>query len=139
MILSVQNLDVHYGVIQALHGVSLQIDRGEIVTLIGSNGAGKTTLLRTISGLLRPTGGSVLWNPPAAGAGHANGDGATSLTSLPPHAIVRLGLCHVPERRQIFPHLTVRENLLLGAYQQRDKHQLELDLSRAYDLFPVLH
>src|SRR5215213_7027735 len=98
MILSVQNLDVHYGVIQALHGVSLQIDRGEIVTLIGANGAGKTSLLRTISGLLRPTEGEVHFKP--------NGSGPLALHTLPAHEIVQMGVSHVPEGRQIFANLT---------------------------------
>src|SRR5688572_23239659 len=107
MILSVQNLDVHYGVIQALHGVSLQIERGEVVTLIGANGAGKTTLLRAISGLLRPTEGSIRFAPRAG----TNGSLEYTLHTLPPHAIVQMGVSHVPEGRQIFANLTVAENL----------------------------
>src|SRR5580658_7665265 len=106
MLLSVENLHVAYGAIKALHGVSLQIDEGEIVALIGSNGAGKTTLLRTISGLLRPTSGTIVWKT----------DKPVDLHDQRPHQIVRLGISHVPEGRQIFPDLTVRENLLLGAY-----------------------
>src|SRR5687768_17387273 len=100
MLLSVRNLEVCYGVISALQDVSLEIDRGEIVTLIGSNGAGKTTLLRTISGLLRPASGDVLLY------------GDTELTRLKPHEIVRRGVSHAPEGRQIFANLTVRENLM---------------------------
>ncbi|HEY2588297.1 MAG TPA: ABC transporter ATP-binding protein [Tepidisphaeraceae bacterium] len=126
MILSVSNLEVRYGGIRALQGVSLYIDRGEIVTLIGANGAGKTTLLRTISGLLRPAAGSVVWEP------------GTELDRLPPHEIVRLGVSHVPEGRQIFANLTVRENLLLGAYQQHSRPQVAEDLQRCFELFPVL-
>src|SRR5438034_2183127 len=102
MLLKVNNLEVCYGVISALQDVSLHIDRGEIVTLIGANGAGKTTLLRTISGLIRPTRGSIVVEP------------ETDLVSLAPHKIVRLGISHVPEGRQIFANLSVRENLLLG-------------------------
>jgi branched-chain amino acid transport system ATP-binding protein len=126
MILSVSNLEVRYGGIRALQGVSLHIERGEIVTLIGANGAGKTTLLRTISGLLRPAAGSVVWEP------------GMELNRLPPHEIVKLGVSHVPEGRQIFATLTVRENLLLGAYQQPARHQIAADLQRCYELFPVL-
>src|SRR4051812_31288594 len=108
MLLSVRNLEVCYGVISALQDVSVDIARGEIVTLIGSNGAGKTTLLRTISGLLKAKRGSIEWN---------DGDnGSTNLVDLKAHDIVRAGVCHVPEGRQVFPQLTVRENLLLGAY-----------------------
>ncbi len=126
MLLSVNDLCVSYGVIKALHGVSLHIDSGEIVTLIGANGAGKTTLLRTISGLIKPTAGAMIW------------EGAQSLIGLPAHHTVRLGVCHVPEGRQIFANLTVRENLLLGAYQQRDKEEIHSNLERCYGLFPVL-
>jgi branched-chain amino acid transport system ATP-binding protein len=133
MLLEVQNLEVSYGAIKALHGVSLSIARGEIVTLIGANGAGKTTLLRTISGLLRPTAGTIRWHagpdalpfsaPATAhgrGSGHdsrgATANGVIDLHRLPPHEIVRVGVSQAPEGRQIFPNLTVRENLLLGGY-----------------------
>lgn len=128
MLLSVENLEVRYGAIRAIQDVSLHIERGEIVTLIGANGAGKSTLLRAISGLLRPAAGRIVWEA-------ARG---TELSRLPPHAIVRLGISHVPEGRQIFPNLTVRENLLLGAYQQRDRRQVADDLGRCFALFPVL-
>ena len=155
MLLQVENLSVAYGAIRALRDVSLHINPGEIVTLIGSNGAGKTTLLRTLSGLLRPAAGTIQWHktPPPHPPGEGRGEGASNtrntreshngatpslLNSLAPHAIVRLGISHVPEGRQIFPHLTVRENLLLGAYQQHDPKQIEADLSKNYDLFPVL-
>src|SRR5688572_4962892 len=130
MLLSVRNLEVCYGVISALQDVSLDIESGEIVTLIGSNGAGKTTLLRTISGLLRPKLGSVQWS--------GNGSGSTDLTGLRPHEIVRAGVSHVPEGRQVFPNLSVRENLLLGGYQQKDKQKLAQDVERCYHHFPVL-
>ena len=102
MLLSVNNLEVSYGAIAALQGVSVSIDQGEIVALIGANGAGKTTLLRTISGLLKAKGGSVLW------------EGKKELRGLAAHEVVGLGISHVPEGRQIFPHLSVRENLMLG-------------------------
>src|SRR5215204_2132942 len=107
MLLTVNNLEVCYGVISGLQDVTLHIEPGEIVTLIGSNGAGKTTLLRTISGLIRPKCGSVKWQ--------GNGQDV-ELTKLAAHEIVRRGVSHVPEGRQVFPHHTVRENLMLGAY-----------------------
>src|SRR5215213_5636384 len=125
MLLSVRNLEVCYGVISALQDVSLQIDAGEIVTLIGANGAGKTTLLRTISGLIRQSRGTITF------------DGRdVSLTK--PHEIVRLGMSHVPEGRQIFPQHTVRENLILGAYQDKDAARIRANTDRVYGLFPVL-
>jgi branched-chain amino acid transport system ATP-binding protein len=127
MLLTIDNLQVSYGAIKALHGVSLQIDRGEIVSLIGSNGAGKTTLLRTISGLLRPTNGTIALD--------GSGD---HLENLPPHEIVRLGISHCPEGRQVFANLTTRENLLLGGYQQKSKVELHKDLSHVFEQFPVL-
>jgi branched-chain amino acid transport system ATP-binding protein len=126
MLLSINDLSVSYGAIRALHGVTLHIDRGEIVTLIGSNGAGKTTLLRTISGLLRPTAGTITW------------DGNRSLVNQRPDQIVRLGVSHSPEGRQIFANLTVRENLMLGAYQRTDRAEIAANLDRCYSRFPVL-
>jgi len=155
MLLSVTNLDVRYGGIRALQSVSLHINRGEIVTLIGSNGAGKTTLLRSISGLLRPADGSICWEPAAASqqmvAVAADNEGnrvavaarqttrsGTELIGLAPHEIVHLGVSHVPEGRQIFAPLTVRENLMLGAYQRRDSQGIAQDIERCYSLFPVL-
>jgi branched-chain amino acid transport system ATP-binding protein len=126
MLLRVNNLSVSYGAIQALRGVSLEVDRGEIVTLIGSNGAGKTTLLRTISGLIRPTGGTIDWQ-----------DG-TPLVGTRPDRIVAMGVSHVPEGRQIFANMTVRENLMLGAYQRSASAEIAKDLEQCYSLFPVL-
>jgi len=130
MLLSIDNLDVRYGGIRALQGVSLNIERGEIVTLIGANGAGKTTLLRSISGLLRPAAGTILWE--------RADDGAVELQRLRPHEIVRMGISHVPEGRQIFSPLSVRDNLLLGAYQRTDGEEVTRDIRRCFELFPVL-
>jgi branched-chain amino acid transport system ATP-binding protein len=126
MLLTVDHLDVSYGVIAALRGVSLSIDAGEIVALIGANGAGKTTLLRTISGLLRARKGTIRW------------EGSRELGGLAAHEIVRLGICHVPEGRQIFANLSVRENLMLGAYQERSGRVVAQRMERVFSLFPVL-
>jgi branched-chain amino acid transport system ATP-binding protein len=135
MLLSLDNLDVAYGPIKAIHGVSLHIDRGEVVTLIGANGAGKTTLLRAISGLLKPTRGTVHWHGANGGGGNAAAAGHP-LVGRKPHEIVRLGVSHVPEGRQIFAPLTVLENLRLGAYQRTD--DIAADIDRCFSLFPVL-
>jgi branched-chain amino acid transport system ATP-binding protein len=125
MLLKISNLHVRYGAIAALRGVSLDVEEGQIVALIGSNGAGKTTLLRTISGLLRPAEGQITWR--------ANKE----LHRLRPDRIVALGISHVPEGRQVFANLTVRENLVLGAYQQPTAN-LAGDIERVYERFPVL-
>jgi branched-chain amino acid transport system ATP-binding protein len=122
-LLEVKNLDVHYGGIHALKGVSLTVEEGQIVALIGANGAGKTTTLRAISGLLKPSAGSVMFaGRPIAG--------------LPPHTIVERGLAHVPEGRGIFANLTVEENLQLGAYLRSDAAAVAKDTARALALFP---
>jgi branched-chain amino acid transport system ATP-binding protein len=124
-VLRLEGLQVYYGEIHALKGVSLEVRRGEIVALLGNNGAGKTTTLKTISGLLVPRQGSVqLEDKPLVGT--------------PPHAIVGLGIGHVPEGRRIFNRLTVRENLMMGAYLRRDAAVLA-DLERVFALFPRLH
>ncbi|MEX2219952.1 MAG: ABC transporter ATP-binding protein [Phycisphaerales bacterium] len=121
--LEVRDLNVHYGAIHALHGVSLRVEQGQIVTLIGSNGAGKTTTLRTISGLLRPSSGSIAYEgKPIAG--------------MPAHEIVRLGIAQAPEGRGIFPNLTVDENLDMGAFARRDRDQVAKDRERSLTLFP---
>ncbi len=122
-LLEVDDLDVHYGAIQALRGISLRIEEGQVVTLVGANGAGKTTTLRALSGLVRPSRGSIK----LAGK---------SIGGLPPEAIVRLGMAHSPEGRGIFPQLTVMENLSLGGYTRRD--DLRPDVERAFVRFPRL-
>ncbi len=123
-LLETQDLHVFYGAIHALKGISLAVDKGEIVTLIGANGAGKSTTLRTISGLLRPREGSIRF------------EGA-DLTRLPPERIVRCGICHVPEGRRIFPNLTVLENLQMGAYIRRDS-EIRKDMDHVLATFPRL-
>jgi branched-chain amino acid transport system ATP-binding protein len=123
--LHVENLNVHYGVIHALHDVSLRVDEGEIVTLIGSNGAGKSTTLMTLSGLLKPTSGSVTFTD-------------KNLLALPPHERVTSGLVQSPEGRRVFATLTVAENLDLGAYTRRDRAQVAKELDRIYEMFPRL-
>ena len=153
MILRITDLSVNYGAIQALHEVSLDINQGEIVALIGSNGAGKTTLLRTISGLLRPSRGSIDFAAaddrptdrrlPDVGSevidyATATGMALCGIQRLKPHEIVRLGISHSPEGRQVFAHMSVRENLFLGAYQRSDKAEIRADADKCYQLFPVL-
>ena len=123
-ILAVRNLQVAYGTIPALHGIDLEVQQGEIVTLIGANGAGKTTTLRTISGLLKPRSGEILFN-------------GRSITGTKPHVITAMGVSHVPEGRGIFANLTVADNLELGAYLRKDK-VLKAEYERIYSLFPVL-
>jgi branched-chain amino acid transport system ATP-binding protein len=123
-VLRLDGLQVYYGEIHALKGVSLEVQRGEIVTLLGNNGAGKTTTLKTISGLLAPRQGRVELE-------------GRPLTGLAPHAIVGLGIGHVPEGRRIFNRLTVRENLLMGAFLRSDAG-IEGDLQRVFTLFPRL-
>jgi branched-chain amino acid transport system ATP-binding protein len=123
-LLELQDVDAFYGNIQALRGISLTVDRGEIVTLIGSNGAGKTTTLRTIAGVMRPRKGAVTFD-------------GKDLTKVPANRIVSLGIAHSPEGRRIFPRMTVRENLELGAYARRGA-DLGADFERVFTLFPRL-
>jgi branched-chain amino acid transport system ATP-binding protein len=122
--LEIKNLTVHYGAITALHGISLEVGKGEIVTLIGSNGAGKSTTLRAISGLVRAQG-QILYQ------GH-------DLANRPAHEIVANGVSQVPEGRMIFANLTVRENLDMGAYLQKNKADIEHDLAFVFAMFPRL-
>ena len=124
-LLELRDVRVSYGAIDAVNGVSLRVRAGEIVTLIGANGAGKTTLLRTISALLKPRGGEILYD-------------GKSITGLPPHEIVRRGLCHVPEGRMVFANLTVEENLRMGAYLQTDRGVIERELEFVFATFPRL-
>jgi len=126
--LEVVGVSTYYGQIQALKGVSLRVDEGEIVALIGANGAGKTTLLNTISGVLAPRRGDVFWD-------------GKRITHLPPERVVRLGISHVPERRQIFGEMTVKDNLILGAYHRFGKDKgatINRDLETVFEIFPIL-
>ncbi len=123
--LEVRDLHVHYGAIAALHGISLQIARGQIVTLIGANGAGKTTTLRTLSGIVAARSGSIRFS-------------GEEIAGQPPHKIVGRGLCHVPEGRMVFANLTVMENLLMGAYRRRDRKLFPADLDYVFGIFPRL-
>ena len=125
MLLEVKDLSVHYGVIQALKGVSLQVEEGEIVSLIGANCAGKTTLLQTISGLLKKSGGDILFM-------------GKSLNKANAKHIVKAGITQVPEGRHIFPEMSVYENLLMGAYLRKDKDGIKKDLEMVYQRFPRL-
>ncbi|MFE7182938.1 ABC transporter ATP-binding protein [Streptomyces erythrochromogenes] len=124
-LLKVEDLKVAYGKIEAVKGISFEVNEGEIVCLVGTNGAGKTTTLRTLSGLLKPTAGSVTFD-------------GQPLVGVPAHKIVALKLAHSPEGRHIFPRLTIEENLQLGAFLRSDKEGIEKDIQRAYDLFPIL-
>lgn len=123
--LELRDVDTFYGNIQALRGVSLTINEGEIVTLIGANGAGKSTTLMTICGVNRARSGSILWNN-------------EPIHELSPHSIVHLGISQVPEGRLIFPDLTVQENLDLGAFLRHDKAAVARDLDYVFNLFPIL-
>ena len=123
--LSVNNLQVHYGMIQAIKDVSFEVNEGEVIALIGTNGAGKTTILHTVSGLLQPTKGSVIFE-------------GQDITKIPAHKIVSLGMAHVPEGRRVFAQLTVLENLKLGAYTRKDKNEMEETLEMIYKRFPRL-
>jgi branched-chain amino acid transport system ATP-binding protein len=123
--LEIEGLDVHYGGIHALRGVSLKVEAGEIVTLIGANGAGKTTTLRAISGLVKPTHGTVKFN-------------GAPITGMAPHLIVGRGLVHAPEGRGIFSNMTVEENLEIGAFLRKDRAEIAKDREKALGLFPRL-
>jgi branched-chain amino acid transport system ATP-binding protein len=124
-LLEVENLRVAYGKIEAVKGISFTVDAGQVVTLIGTNGAGKTTTLRTLSGLLKPSGGTIRFE-------------GKDLSKVPAHKVVSLGLAHSPEGRHIFPRMSIEDNLRLGAYLRDDKAGIAKDIQRAYDLFPIL-
>lgn len=123
--LKINDIDVFYGNIQALKGISLEVKEGEIVTLIGANGAGKSTLLKTISGLLKPKRGSIEY----LGA---------AIDGKPAQSIVKAGISHVPEGRRVFSNMTVEENLELGAYLRNDREAIKKDLNHVFELFPRL-
>jgi len=123
--LEVKNIQVAYGKIVAVKDVSIDVKQGEIVTLIGSNGAGKSTTLRTISGLIKPKSGEILFN-------------GKRIDGVPGHEIVGMGICHSPEGRRIFPRMTVKENLELGAFLRNDKAAVNADMDRVFELFPRL-
>jgi len=123
--LEVRDLEVAYGKIVAVKKISFSVEQGQVVSLIGTNGAGKTTTLRTISGLLRPTSGEILFQ-------------GERIEQMAAHDIVARGLAHSPEGRRIFPRLSVEENLMLGAFARKDPSGVRTDLDAAYDLFPIL-
>ena len=123
--LTVENLEVYYGAIRALKGVSFEVNEGEVVALIGANGAGKTTTLHTVTGLLRAHSGSIMFD-------------GKDLTKTPPHKIVSMGMAHVPEGRRVFQQLTVLENLKLGAYTRQNKQEIAETLAMVYRRFPRL-
>ncbi len=123
--LTIKQLVVNYGAIEALHGISLGVEAGKIITLIGSNGAGKSTTLRTVCGLLKPRQGEILFE-------------GQSIAGMPPHQLVKRGIAHVPEGRMIFANLTVRENLQMGAYLQSDKQVIHRELDYVFAIFPRL-
>lgn len=123
--LEVKDLEVYYGVIQAIKGVSFQVNQGEVIALIGANGAGKTTILHTITGLLSPKRGSVMFE-------------GKEITKVPAHKIVSIGMAHVPEGRRVFAELSVYENLKMGAYTRKDKKEIEESLANVYKRFPRL-
>ena len=124
-LLELRDVSVHYGRIQALHGLTFSVDEGEVVSLIGANGAGKTTTMKTISGLLNPSSGSV----------HFDGE---DITKVKAHQRPALGICQAPEGRGVFPGMTVRENLEMGTFGRKDKSGIDEDFDRVFDLFPRL-
>ena len=123
--LEVKDLEVYYGMIQAIKGISFEVNQGEVIALIGANGAGKTTTLHTITGLLSPKKGSVLFE-------------GQDITKVPAHKIVSMGMAHVPEGRRVFSQLSVYENLKLGAYTRKDKSNIDKELQSIYERFPRL-
>lgn len=123
--LEIKNLEVYYGMIQAIKGISLEVNQGEVIALIGANGAGKTTTLHTITGLISPKNGSVLFE-------------GVEITKIPAHKIVSMGMAHVPEGRRVFANLTVYQNLKMGAYTRKNSKEVEETLGMVYKRFPRL-
>ena len=123
--LEVKDLEVYYGVIQAIKGISFHVDKGEVIALIGANGAGKTTTLHTVTGLISPKNGHVMFE-------------GKDITKVPAHKIVSMGMAHVPEGRRVFAELSVYENLKMGAYTRKDKNEIEESLKNIYKRFPRL-
>lgn len=123
--LEVKDLQVSYGMIQAIKGVSFEVNQGEVIALIGANGAGKTTILHTVTGLLAPKAGSILFE-------------GQDITKIPAHKIVSMGMAHVPEGRRVFAQLSVYDNLKMGAYTRTDKNEIEESLEMVYKRFPRL-
>lgn len=123
--LEIKEIEFFYGIIQAIKGVSFEVNEGEVVALIGSNGAGKTTILHTITGLLESQRGSVIFN-------------GKDITKVPAHKIVSMGMAHVPEGRRVFANLSVLQNLKMGAYTRKDKDEIEESLQNVYNRFPRL-
>ena len=123
--LEVKNLEVYYGVIQAIKGISFEVNEGEVIALIGANGAGKTTTLQTITGMLQPKAGEIIFE-------------GKDISKIPGHKIVSMGMAHVPEGRRVFANLSVYENLKLGAYTRKDKNEFEENLEKVYEKFPRL-
>lgn len=124
-LLRIRNLEVAYGAVRAVRGISLTVDAGDIATILGANGAGKSTILKTISGITDPEKGTIEYK-------------GESIQGWQPDRVVRAGIAHVPEGREVFPLLSVHNNLKMGAYTRRDKQQVETDLATVYDYFPVL-
>lgn len=125
MLLTVDNVSVYYGAVQAIRNVSFYVEKGEIVTLIGANGAGKSTVLRALSGVVRPSAGSIVHD-------------GKSIAGLPSHRIARMGIAHVPEGRGVFADMSVRENLEMGAYTRTSRKEVEESFERVFRLFPRL-
>ena len=123
--LEVRDLHVHYGVIEAIKGISFEVEQGEVIALIGANGAGKTTTLHTVTGLIKPTSGSIIFE-------------GKDITKVPAHKIVSLGMAHVPEGRRVFAELSVYQNLKMGAYTRKDKAEIAQTLEMVYKRFPRL-
>lgn len=124
--LKVNDLNVYYGVIHAIKGISFEVNKGEIVTLIGANGAGKTTILQTLSGMIKPKSGEIIYND-------------TNIKTIDSHKIVGRGLAHVPEGRRVFPEMTVKENLEIGAFSRSSKSEIEESFENVYKKFPRLY